>query len=388
MTFIPTEFIRVLPYGRQTISENDVQAVVDVLQSDYLTAGPVVQRFESAFARKVGAQHAIALSSGTAGLHAAMFSAGIGPGDEVIVPAITFVATANAVLFQGGTPVFADVDPETLLVDPDDVVKKISSSTRAIVAVDYAGQPCDYDRLREIAGEFELTLIADACHSLGGMYGNRPCGSLAEINCFSLHPVKPITAGEGGVVTTCDPQIASRIRAFRNHGVETDFRHRQMAGQHFYDMAQLGFNYRLTDFQCALALSQLERLGEFTRRRQQIAARYYQLFREINSVEPLKTQLDVHHAYHLFVVRCGRHRDALFARLRDAYIGAAVHYRPVYQHSYYQQRFGNLDFACPNADQLYSEILSLPIFPAMHDYQIDQVATAIRSFESQLQSAA
>ena len=369
-----------LHYGRQSINQDDVQAVVDVLHSDYVTTGPMVGKFEEAFAKAVGVEHAVAVSSGTASLHAAMSAIGIGPGDEVIVPAITFAATSNSVLYQGGTPVFADVDPETLLIDPEDVRERITPRTQAIVAVDYAGQPCDYDTLREIAEEFDLRLISDACHSLGGMYNNQPCGSLADISCFSLHPVKAITAGEGGVATTDDEEYATRMTTFRNHGITTDHNQRRMLGQHVYDMQDLGFNYRITDIQCALAHSQLQRLGQFTHRRQEIAAKYYSLLKDMDCVEPLKTQLDVHHAYHLFVVRCPGHRDQLFDHFREAYINAGVHYRPVYQLNYYQQLFGDFDHRCPNAEQAYKEVLSLPIFPAMQDYQVEQVVSVLQEF--------
>lgn len=373
-----------LHYGRQSIDERDVQAVTDVLLSNYLTTGPMVGRFESAFAKAVGTQHAVAVSSGTAALHCAVAALGIGPGDEVIVPAITFAASANTVLYEGGTTVFADVDPETLLIDPDDVLRKITPNTRAIIAVDYGGQPCDYDALSVIAKEHDLKIISDACHSLGGMYNNRPCGSLADISCFSLHPVKAITAGEGGVATTADDELAQRMTIFRNHGITTDHNQRRQQGKHVYDMKLLGCNYRISDIACALAHSQLQKLGEFTRRRQQIAARYYSLLKHVDIVEPLVTQLDVHHAYHLFVVRCKNNRDELFDFFRAAYINPGVHYRPVYQHSYYQEIYGDIDFKCPNSEQVYKEIISLPIFPGMQDYQIDQVANVLKSFEARL----
>ena len=227
-----------LPYGKQTITADDIDAVVKVLESDWLTTGPMVDRLESEFSQAVEAKHSVAVSSGTAALHTAMVGAGIGSTlgeqstDEVIVPAISFVATANAALYVNATPVFADVDSNTLLIDPDDVAKKITPNTKAIVAVDYAGQPCNYQRLRTIANEHGLTLIADACHSLGARYQNAPVGSLADFSCFSLHPVKPITSGEGGLVTTDDALAAQRMRTFRNHGITTDHRQRQNQAQH------------------------------------------------------------------------------------------------------------------------------------------------------------
>ena len=219
-----------ISYGRHFVEEDDIAEVIEVLRSDWLTTGPKVEDFERTFADFVSAKYAVAVSSGTAALHAAMFALGIGPGDEVIVPAMTFAATANCVVFQGGTPVFADVDPETLLIDPLSVADRISPKTKAIIAVDYAGQPCDYDALEAVAEDHNLTLVADACHSLGGRYKERPVGSLASLSAFSFHPVKHITTGEGGMIATDDPKLAERMRIFRNHGITTDHRQREKRG--------------------------------------------------------------------------------------------------------------------------------------------------------------
>jgi len=239
----------VIPYGRQTITEQDIHAVLNVLQADYLTTGPTIEAFETQFSEYVGSSYAVAVSSGTAALHAAMFAIGIGPGDEVIVPPITFAATANAVVYQGATPVFADVSPDTLLIDPFKVIKKITPKTKAIIAVDYAGQPCDYLSLRLIAEQNNLFLISDACHALGAEYRGRRTGSLADITVFSFHPVKHITTGEGGMVTTDQKSLAEKMRLFRNHGINSDHRSRQKTGTWYYEMVELGYNYRLTDLQ-------------------------------------------------------------------------------------------------------------------------------------------
>ena len=374
-----------LPYGKQTIEHDDIRAVVEALQSDWLTTGPLVEKFETEFARVSGVANAVSVSNGTAALHATMFAADLGPGDEVIIPAITFAATANAVLYQSAQPVFADVDSSTLLIDPDDVRRKITPRTRAIVAVDYAGQPCDYAQLKEIASEFDLILIADACHSLGGSFNGQAVGSLADMSCFSFHPVKPITCGEGGVVTTADSVLAKRMRAFRNHGINLDHRQRVQANSHCYDMEVLGFNYRLTDLQCALALSQLGKLQRFTRRRNQIAQLYDGLFAECDYLTPLAQNPNCLNAYHLYVVqwdaaRTGIDRDEAFANLRANGIGVNVHYRPVYQHSYYQSIFGDMDHQCPRAEAAYERILTLPVFPSMTDgdviHVVDQVGHA------------
>ncbi len=372
-----------LPYGRQWLAEEDIAAVAEVLRSDWLTTGPKVEEFERTFAGLAGAGEAVAVSSGTAALHAAMHALGIGPGDEVIVPAITFVASANCVVFQGGTPVFADVDPETLLLDPEQIETKITKRTRAILAVDYAGQPCDYDWLRAIAGRHGLGLAADACHSLGGGYKGRPAGSLADLNIFSLHPVKHITSGEGGVVTTGDCDLARRMRAFRNHGIMTDYRQREKTGSWFYEMVELGYNYRLTDFQCALALGQIGRLAGWLERRRDIARCYDAAFSDLAGARPLRVRPEVSHAYHLYVLRLDlarlrADRGAVFRALRAEGIGVNVHYIPVHLHPYYRQRFGTGPGLCAAAEAAYEEIISLPIFPRMTGGDVDDVIAAVR----------
>lgn len=371
-----------LPYGRQAINEDDIQAVVEVLRSDWLTTGPMVERFERAVAERVGVAEAVVVSSGTAALHAAMFALGIGPGDEVIVPTMTFAATANCVVYQGGTPVFADVEPESLLLGAQQVQARLTPRTRAIIAVDYAGQPCDYEALRAVAQRHGLALVADASHALGATDRGRPVGSLADLSTFSLHPVKPITSGEGGLITTDDRRLAQRMRQFRNHGITSDHRQRAAIGSWHYEMTSLGYNYRLTDIQCALGLSQLARLDEWTVRRQQIAARYDRQLAAVAGIRPVVTRDRVSHARHLYVIRvdrdaAGLDRASLFAALRDAGIGTAVHYIPVHLHPFYRERFQTGPGLCPAAEAAYEEILSLPIFPAMTDEDVKSVAMTI-----------
>ena len=371
----------------QSISERDIQGVVEVLQSDWLTTGPKVGEFEHAFADFVGAKEAVAVSNGTAALHAAMFALDIQPGDEVLAPAITFAATANCVVYQGGTPVFIDVDAETLLLDPALLEGKITSKTRAIIAVDYAGQPCDYDVLRTIAEKHNLSLVADACHALGGKYKDRAVGTLADLSTFSLHPVKNLTTGEGGVITTNDAKLAEKMRRFRNHGINSDHRQRQVQGTWYYEMTNLGYNYRLTDFQCALGMSQLQRLPEWIARRQEIAAKYYSAFAEISHVEPLGISDNVSHAYHLFVVQLKldqleTNRDEVFNTLRAKGLPVNVHYIPVHLHPFYRKRFGTGPGLCPVAEAAYEKILSLPIHPNLSDENIDEVVeTILKSLE-------
>ncbi len=371
-----------LPYARHSIGESDIACVVEVLRSSYLTTGPKVAEFENSFARWTGASCAVAVSSGTAALHAAMFAIGIGEGDEVIVPAITFAATANAVLFQRAIPVFADVQPDTLLIDPQDIAKKITTRTKAVVAVDYAGQPADYDALRDITTQRNLALIADAAHSLGAQYKGRNVGTLADLTAFSFHPVKHVTTGEGGMITTPSEKYADRMRAFRNHGMTVDHHQRAKCGSWFYEIADLGWNYRLTDFQCALGISQLNGLARSLARRRQIASQYDLAFSQHPSVLPLKTHSGNLHAYHLYVIRLPLdhlkgNRSDIFSALYAEGIGVNVHYIPVHLHPYYQRTLHTRRGDCPNAEQAYEAILSLPMFPDMSETDVQDVIQAV-----------
>jgi perosamine synthetase len=373
-----------IPYGRQTIDDEDIKAVREVLRSDWLTTGPKVAEFEEALARYVGAKFAVAVSSGTAALHCAMYALGIGPGHEVIVPAMTFAASANCVIYQGGTPVFVDVAADTLLIDPEDVERKITPQTKAIIAVDYAGQPCDYHALKEIADRHHLSLVADACHSLGATYRGRSVGSLADLSVFSFHPVKHITTGEGGMITTDREEYAKRLRIFRNHGITSDHWQREAQGSWFYEMVDLGYNYRITDFQCALGMSQLQNLPRWLERRQEIARQYDEAFAGIKEIRPLAVEAEVRHAYHLYVIRVnkderGFDRKTFFQALRSRGIGVNVHYIPVHLHPFYQKRFGTGPGLCPVAESVYEQILSLPMYPAMTDEDIKIVINTVRS---------
>jgi perosamine synthetase len=362
-----------LPYSRQWVDEDDIEAVASALRSDWLTTGPAVDAFEQALAALVGARRGVAVSSGTAALHAAMYALDIGPGDEIVVPPMTFAASANAAVYLGASPVFADVEPDTLLLDPREAEKKITPRTKAIVAVDYAGQPCDYAALRDIAARRHVALLSDACHALGASYHGRPVGALADLTAFSFHPVKHITTGEGGMVLTDDDRLAERMRMFRNHGITTDHRQRAERGAWFYEMADLGFNYRISDFQCALGISQLRKLSLWVERRREIAARYDAAFAGHGSIRPLAVRPGVFHAYHLYVVRLATQRDKVFRALRERGIGANVHYIPVHLHPFYRRRFGAAPGLCPVAEAAYEQILSLPVFPRMSDADADRV---------------
>lgn len=350
---------KLLPYGRQTVTEEDIAAVVETLRSDWLTTGPKIEEFEQAVAERVGARHAVAFSSGTAALHGAIFASGIGSGDEAIVPPLTFVATANCVLYEGGTPVFADVRAETLTLDPDEVRKRMTPRTRAILAVDYAGHPADLDALREIADARGVLLIEDAAHALGATDRGRRVGGIADMTMFSFHPVKHVTTGEGGVITTNNERYAEQMRMFRSHGINSDPRKRQEAGGWFYEMVALGYNYRLTDIACALGLSQLRRLDGNLARRREIAAHYSAVFGELEGVVVPTVREGVEPAWHLYPVQVksrrverenrergetreseGRARAEIFRALRAEGLGVNVHYIPVHLHPYYRERFG------------------------------------------------
>ena len=373
---------RLLPYGRQTIDDRDVAAVTETLRSDWLTTGPKVAEFENALAAVAGTSEAVVVSTGTAALHAALYARSIGPGDEVIVATMTFAASANAAVFLGATPIFVDVNPDNLLIDPRQVEARVTPRTKAVVAVDYAGHPCDYDALQAIAKKHGLALLDDACHSIGGAYCGRPVGSLATLSAFSFHPVKHVATGEGGAITTDDQELARRMRLFRNHGISTDFRERAAQGAFAYEMVDLGYNYRLSDIQCALGITQLAKLESSVTRRQAIAKQYDDSFRRMPGVRPLEVAPEVSHAYHLYVVcveleALSVDRAAVFRALRAEGIGVNVHYLPVHLHPYYQNRFGTRAGQCPVAEAAYERLLSLPMFPAMSDKDVAQVVEAV-----------
>jgi len=371
-----------LPYGRHLIDDADIAAVDAVLRSDWLTGGPNVGAFEQAVASYCGATHGIAVCNGTAALHCAMQALGVSPGDEVIVSPMTFCASANVVLYQGGTPVFADIAPGTLLLDPQAVERCITPKTKGIIAVDYAGQPCDYSALRTVASRHGLFLVADACHALGGRWQDRAVGSLADITCLSFHPVKHITTGEGGMALTEDADLAERMRRMRNHGIDTDPMRRAKQGTWRYEMVSLGHNYRITDIQCALGLSQLTKLPQWLRHRTHLAACYTAALRTLPGITPLELAPDATHAWHLYVVRVNKERtpgrDAVFQALRKRRILANVHYIPVYRHPYYQQHFHDCLPQCPVCEAAFEEILSLPMHAGMTEADVASVVDALR----------
>ena len=372
-----------LPYGHQSIDEADIQAVVEVLRSDCLTTGPKVGEFEEAFAAGVGARHAVTFSSGTAALHAAAFAAGLKPGDEAITSPLTFAATANCVLYQGATPVFADVRSDTLNLDPEQVKQRVSAKTRAILPVDYAGHPAELGQILAIASEHGLVVIEDACHALGAEVNGQRVGGIADMTVFSFHPVKHITTGEGGMVTTNNAKFAQTMRQFRNHGISSDARQRQSAGQWHYEMVLLGYNYRLPDFACALGLSQLQRLDQNLSRRREIASHYTAAFHQIPGVNAPTVRPEANPAWHLYPIRLDlarltANRAEIFAALRAENIGVNVHYIPVHLHPYHRDRFGYKGGEFPVAEDAYERLISLPMFHGMSDQDVQDVIEAVK----------
>ena len=379
-----------IPYSTQDISKADMRAVARVLRSDWLTQGPAVECFERALARYAGTRFAVALSSGTAALHAAYFAAGVTKGDEVIVPALTYAATSNAALFLGATVSFADIDSNYGTVDVRDVQTKISARTKVIAPVDYGGRPAPMRELRALARKHKILLVADAAHSLGARYRGKAAGSLADMSILSFHPVKSITTGEGGAVLTDNASFADRVRLFRSHGITTDPR-RHVRKEHaawYQEMQLLGYNYRMTDLAAALGESQLRRLDRIVGRRRSAARRYRGLLRDIpDLVLPAEERSYECSAWHLYPVRvAGRmagKREAVFTRLRDAGIGVQVHYIPVYHHPFYE-RLGYGGKPCPNAEAFAATEISLPLFASITQRQQSTIARTLRGIVKSL----
>lgn len=370
---------KMIPYGRQTIEEDDIQAVVDVLRSDYLTTGPKIAEFEKMVADYVGAKYAVAISNGTSALHAACFAAGIQPGDEVITTPLTFAASSNCVLYCGGTPVFADVDPKTYNIDPEDIRRKITDKTKAIIAVHLAGQPCDMDEIHKIAKEHDLIVIEDGAHALGSVYKGKKVGTLSDMTTFSFHPVKPITTGEGGMIVTDNEEFYQKMMLFRSHGITCDENlMTRNDGPWFYQQLDLGYNYRITDIQCALGCSQMKKLDRFLALRKEIVARYNEAFADCENIVTPYQLPETESGWHLYIVQvknCDRRK--VFEALREHGIAVNVHYIPVYLHPYYQEH-GYKDVHCRNAEEVYSHIISLPLYPTLTEEQQQYVIETLK----------
>ncbi|WP_370688644.1 UDP-4-amino-4,6-dideoxy-N-acetyl-beta-L-altrosamine transaminase [Exiguobacterium sp. LL15] len=371
-----------LPYGRQWIEDDDIEAVVKILKSDFLTTGPAILEFEEAVAHYVGAKYAVSFSNGTAALHGACFAAGIQEGDEVITTPMTFAASANCVLYQGGTPVFADIDDSTYNIDPKQIEEKITSKTKAIIPVHFTGQPAELDEIHRLAQEHNLIVIEDAAHALGASYKKKRIGGLSDMTMFSFHPVKHVTSGEGGVITTNDDVYYQKLLQFRSHGIIKDQQlMTESHGPWYYEMQSLGFNYRMTDIQAALGANQLKKIDHFLSRRKHYVSLYNEAFESRDEIRIPAQHPDGDSSWHLYIIRLQTEkmkvsRKVIYEELMKENIGVNVHYIPVHKMPYYQQ-LGYGKETYPVAEKLYEEILTLPLFPKMSVDDINDVITAV-----------
>jgi len=374
-----------IPYGSQWIDDQDIEAVTETLKSDYLTTGPKIKEFEDKFADYVDAKYAVAIANGTAALHAATYAAGIKEGDEVITTPITFAATANSVLYQGATPVFADIDPKTYNIDPESIKEKITDKTKAIIPVHYTGQPCEMDKIKEIANGNDLIIIEDGAHAVGAIYKKQKIGSIGDMTTFSFHPVKNMTTGEGGMITTDSKKLYDKLIKFRTHGITKDESEyiNHPDGPWYHEQQELGYNYRITDIQATLGITQLEKLDKFLARRKKIVDKYNNEFKEIDGLIIPEQLENTNSAWHIYVLqleleKLTTDRKEIFKALREKNLGVNVHYIPVYFHPYYQS-LSYQKGICPKAESLYERIITIPLYPKMTDQQVDEVIKRIKT---------
>lgn len=372
-------------YGRQWIGDDDVEAVAKVLKGDYITCGPSVDALEKKLCEVTGAKYAVAVCNGTAALHCACIAAGLKEGDEVITTPLTFAASANCAVYVGATPVFADVDPKTYNIDPDSIEAHITEKTKAVVAVDFTGQAVDHDRIRAICDKHNLICIIDAAHAIGTTYNGRPEGSIGDMTCFSFHPVKTITSGEGGAITTNDPELYRKLHLASQHGIvrnPDEFVEPNPEGIWYYEMQTLGFNYRMTDFQAALLISQLKKLPEFSKRRHEIVNMYNEAFKDVPEIIVQEEIPQSDTTRHLYIIQLDLEklsctRREFFDAMSAENVQCQVHYVPVYYFPFYQER-GYKKGLCPNAEKIYEGIMSIPLYPMLTDEDVESVITAVK----------
>lgn len=378
-----------ISYGRQWITEEDIQAVSDVLRSDYLTCGPKVTELEQTLIKYTGAKYAVAVSNGTAALHCACMAAGIGEGDEVITTPITFAASANCALYCGAKPVFADINPDTYNIDPVSIRDCITDKTKAVIAVDFTGQAVQNDEIRAICDEFGLVFIEDAAHAIGTKYKEKQVGSLADMTCFSFHPVKTITGGEGGAILTNNKDLYQKLVLAHAHGITREeelMEEIPHEGPWYYEQVALGYNYRITDFQAALIISQMNKLDSFIQRRNEIIDQYNEAFKDLDEIILQKEIPESETSRHLYIIRLNLEkltctRREFFDAMSAEGIQCQIHYIPVYWFPYYK-RLGYKRGSCPRAEKLYGEILSIPLYPKMTDYDVKDVINAVQKIVS------
>ena len=375
-----------IPYGRQSINEEDIRAVFDVLHSDWLTTGPKVDEFERSICDYCGCQHAVAVNSGTSALDIAIQSLELPKGTEVITTPFTFAATSNALLYNGLVPVYADISKDTRNIDPKDIRKKITDKTGAILFVDYAGQPCDITEIQEICREYDLFMIEDACHALGAAFQGKKIGSLADMTIFSFHPVKLITTGEGGMVTTNDPGRADALRLLRSHGIDKTAHYLSETGAAWaYDMVTLGRNYRMTDIQAALGVSQAKKIDVFVQKRTKLSQIYHELLQDIPQIELPVTLENVTHAWHLYtILLIGIKRDTVFSYLKSHNVGVNLHYIPTYHFSYYQNSHPQNFSLFPVTEDVFNNILTLPLYPELREEDIQFIVETLKKALQQI----
>jgi len=376
--------MKFIPYGTQWIDDDDINEVIKVLRSDWITTGPKIKEFEDAICSYIGCRYCVAVNSGTSALDIAVQSLELPEGSEIITTPFTFVATSNAIIYNGLKPVFADICSDTFNIDPEDVRRKITKNTKAIIYVDYAGQPCEIKAIRDIADEFDLYLIEDACHAIGAEYEGNKVGNFADLTIFSFHPVKHITTGEGGAVVTDDEGLYERLSLLRSHGIDKDVQDRYGPDASWaYDMKYLGRNYRITDFQAALGVSQLKKLDMFIDKRNELALRYRELLGNIDGVTLPVIKDNISHAWHLYTILLDESidRDEFFKYMRSANIGVNLHYIPVYKHSYYVENFGFDSEEFPVTEDVFKRIITLPLYPKMELKQLEYVVEKIKEYQ-------